>query len=340
MYFINITLYVFFFIIIALFIADALTALITSETTFHPFPVIQNVLYVLALSMSLSWVISKTESKEDEPLQLPLRFAAIASFVTSTGLSLYVGFALLTTTVYQSPPDGIQFIQAGDWQPIAYLHSAVLLIGAAYSILECIINVSTYSRWTTTTSTYIPMRKIYNDGEKKFYWAYRVVQFSCLIVVFAIIINSYAYTTSIIWQQVDSPHLLTVFAISLSFHIYWLPLKALWAFVFFFALALSVSISQLFFEVERIGDDADWLNVESYIDLFNTTEGVSLPIQNKYKFVTSSSLFIIEFAEGSQVQHLLHIILVSLSTSLFTSIMCIAIGKSLQVRGRSCPLYY
>lgn len=354
MFFFNLALYILFFIVIGLLIADALAALITSQSTFHPYPSIQNVLYILAFNITLSWIISKNESKEIEPFQPPLRFAAIILFVISSGICFYVGITLLTDVVYNTVPDEIEFILPGDWKPIAYLHASVLLIGSVYGILECIINVSTFLDWGVigtskrplkvkkTDDACDPKKKQRESCRKGFYWAYRFVQFSCLALVLTLIINSLVYSSTIIWQQSDSPHLLLVLSIALSFHVHWINIRALWGFILLFALSLSVSISQLFFEVERTNQDAQWLDVNSYIGLFNTTGGVSLPIQNKYKIVTSSSVFIDAFAQGSNIQHIVHVVFVSLSTSLFVSVFCIAIGKCMSRNGREkrCPSYY
>lgn len=282
----------------------------TLNDTFHPYLVIQNALYILALGLPLSFCLTKRDLSE----QLFIRLLSIPWFLLSACICFYHGYSLLTNIVYDAAFPSIHLASPGNWKPLSIVYVVMLFYGALYACIELIIHVIAFAPWTSS----VKPRQI---KQKRTPWIDRLLQFVqwiALLLPIVLVINSFVFSHTRLWQDIDAPHLLLVACIGLSFYVSAqrsLVVSILHLLVF--TIALSTSIIFLFHEITNVAILTTWLDRTSYVNLFNSTE--SIPIHDKYTFMVSSLAERDEFATGTYVQHLLNVLLVSISTSLYVT---------------------
>lgn len=286
----------------------------TINDTFHPYLVIQNSLYILALNLFLSTCITK----RDSPELIVDRLLSIICFLFSTCTCLYNAYMLLTNIVYDSSFSKIDLVSPNNWKPYSIVYVVVLLYGAVYSIFEVLSHVVTVSKWTPSTVSILANTKL-----KKEPWRVRLiqlVQWIALILAIILVLNSFIFINTRLWQDTDSPHALLIACISLSFYISSQKSTTITViYLALFTIALSTSISFLFYEITNVALTTTWLDHTGYTSLFNAT--TSVVIRDKYAFIMPTWEEIDAFATGSYVQHLLNVLLVSVSTSLYTALV-------------------
>lgn len=351
-------------------VVDSITALTLSGTVFqvHPMP-IQNTLYIFALSVPFSNYFLRKETTT-QALQ---RFFGLLFNTLSAGFCLYaMGVVLDLYVVRNTPPSYIKLQNPGDWVGHAVFRSIVLALCGIFNVGEIIYNTYEIAYMFAKESGYVPVtvekpkiakRVIRNkkdcDSENldiarwdraktmakesrlwAIYFAYMIFYVMVLFFTAVLYISVLANWGGETWQQMDSPHVVLIICIFLTWRIGSFTRGALVVFMFSYVAGVALSISYLFLEIERVNEDAQWRSYSSYEQLFNASMPYprdSVSLRGMYSYTGFSEVAIDNFAYWSTFVHLFHAIFVAFGTGMFIVTTFVAIG--LGWKGQKCKYF-
>ncbi len=306
-------------------LAFSVMSLAQMDTTFQVQVTPPNSLYVTALALPSSAYHSVLYYRSSASVAQWSRLWLVVELVAHL---LVVGFTLPSAhciiTALHEMDARLVLVNPGNWRPGAIVHLVLVLLATVLSMAAVVVIVLILSRApdervVAKQRERPPQPQPTQPASSTIILAgYHLAQLTAVAVLLLEVFLPLGWYGIPVWQQTDSPHVCLYLAIALIY-----PLEELrglrWRTlsVVMLALGLSMSIAHFYYEVERVADQATWLNPTSIHSLFNGTE--SAVFNGLYRYTRVGSPFIDAFAALSGSIHEIHCVTVSLGTVLFVA---------------------
>jgi hypothetical protein len=303
---------IFFSLCLLLILVDGITSLALARFIFSlRAPAFPNALYAYCLLTPISVsFLDTTYFSRFYHFSCILLFA-VAALMCGYTASSHIAFISSDTTLAE-----IELQNPGDWKGLASFRAAVLIVVS----LECVAEIFLHGR-RGVENRYAPVQ----DHPKPFYRLLLNLSF-WTFTAFALLlffVGVFPLHTAI-WQLCDAPHASLIAGGNMAhtlFRAHWWVWYVKLGYVLFLLTAWSISVSHLFYEVEMVNRDAQWLDASSYINAFNST---NLP---GYRFKEDQREdFQTVFMQDSAMMHEYHLYLVVLGGSVVFSVLTTFVG--------------